>query len=124
MSSPRQRRVADAIRVELSQLLLLEVNDPRLTGITVTEVQVDRELQYADVYVNALGEEERQAEVLAGLERAAGFLRHRMSQSIDLRKLPELRFEWDTAFEQAARIDELLDSLDIGDESGGSGDSD
>ena len=124
MSSPRQRKIANAIRTELSELLLLEVNDPRLSGITVTEVQIDREMQYADIYVNALGEESRQEEVLQGLERAAGFLRHRLSKSLDLRKLPELRFEWDTAFEHAARIDKLLSSLDSADDAGGSDDAD
>lgn len=112
MSSPRQRRVADALRTGLSELLLLEANDPRLAGVTITEVQVDRELQMAEVYVNALGEEARKAEVLAALERASGFFRHRLSERLDLRKTPELRFKWDTAFEQAARIDELLASLD------------
>jgi ribosome-binding factor A len=124
MTTPRQRRIADAIQLELSQLLLIEANDPRLDGVTVTEVAIDRELQYADVYVNALGDEERRDEVLGALERATGFIRHRLSKSLDLRKVPELRFEWDTAFEHAARIDELLDSLDIPDDSGGDGRSD
>lgn len=124
MSTPRRRRVSMALMTSLSELLLLEVNDPRLEGITVTEVEVDRELQYATVYVNALGEEARQEEVLEALERAAGFFRHKLSESLDLRKVPELRFKWDSAFEQAARIDELLDSLDISHDSGEDGDSD
>ena len=113
MSTPRQRRVAYALMTKLGELLLYEVNDPRLAGVTVTEVQIDRELQYADVYVNALGEEARRDEVLEALDRATGFLRGRLSRSLDLRKMPELRFEWDSAFEQAQRIDQLLDSLDI-----------
>ena len=122
MTTPRQRRVAEAIMADLGQLLIFEVNDPRLKGITVTEVQIDRELQYADIYVNALGQEERQEEVLEALERASGYFRRMLSKSLDLRKMPELRFAWDTAFEQAARIDELLDSLDISPDQ--SGDSD
>ena len=113
MTTTRQRRVADALMTRLSELLLLEVKDPRLSGVTITEVQIDRELQMADVYVNALGEEDRKDEVLEGLARAAGFFRKRLSQSLDLRKVPELRFGWDTAFEYAERIDRLLDSLDI-----------
>lgn len=124
MTTPRQRRVAEAIMGELGQLLIFEVNDPRLRGVTVTEVQIDRELQYADIFVNALGEEERQEEVLEALERASGFFRRMLSQSLDLRKMPELRFAWDTAFEQAARIDELLDSLDLSADSGQGVDSD
>lgn len=118
MTTPRQNRVAEAIMAELAQLLIFEVNDPRLKGVTVTEVQIDRELQYADVYVNALGEEERKEEVVEALERASGFFRRMLSQNLDLRKVPELRFAWDTAFEQAARIDDLLDSLDISPDSG------
>jgi len=124
VTTPRQRRVAEAIMGELGQLLIFEVNDPRLRGVTVTEVQIDRELQYADIFVNALGEEERQEEVLEALERASGFFRRMLSQSLDLRKMPELRFAWDTAFEQAARIDELLDSLDLSADSGQGVDSD
>jgi ribosome-binding factor A len=124
MSTPRQRRVATALMTSMSELLLLEINDPRLEGITVTEVEVDRELQHATIYVNALGEEERQDEVLQALERATGFFRHKLSKSLDLRRTPELQFEWDSAFEQAARIDELLDSLDISEDPGEDGDSD
>ena len=124
MGTPRQRRVADALRTQLSELLLLEVNDPRLEGVTITEVQIDRELQYASIYVNALGEEARQGEVLEALERATGFFRRRLSERLDMRKTPDLRFEWDTAFEQASRTDELLDSLDIAEEAGEGGDSD
>lgn len=124
MATSRQRRVAAALMTRLSELLLLEVNDPRLEGITVTEVEVDRELQYATIYVNALGEEARQEEVLEALGRAGGFFRHKLSESLDIRKTPELRFKWDSAFEQAARIDELLDSLDIARESAEDGDAD
>jgi ribosome-binding factor A len=122
VTTPRQRRVAEAIMADLGQLLIFEVNDPRLRGVTVTEVQIDRELQYADIYVNALGQEERQEEVLEALKRASGFFRRMLSQSLDLRKMPELRFAWDTAFEQAARIDELLDSLDFSPDQGGDSD--
>ena len=106
-----------------AQLIRNELPD-EAKGVTVTEVQIDRELQYADIYVNALGEEERQEEVLEALERASGFFRRMLSQSLDLRKMPELRFAWDTAFEQAARIDELLDSLDLSADSGQGVDSD
>lgn len=113
MTSLRQQRVAEQIKVTLSELLLFDINDPRLSGITITEVEIDRELEYADVYVNALGDEERKEEVLEGLERASGFLRRRLGDSLDARKTPNLRFKWDTAFEQAQRIDDLLDSLNI-----------
>ena len=115
MTSLRQQRVADLLRTSLSNLLLFEVNDPRLSGITITEVQIDRELEYASIFVNALGEDHRQDEVVEALERATGFFRHKLSKSLDLRKTPQLRFAWDTAFEQAERIDDLLKGLDLPD---------
>lgn len=117
MSSQRQRRVATALQAKLSELLLLDIKDPRLEGITITDIEVDREMQTADVYVNALGDEGRRDEVVSALERAAGYLRRQLAGSLDMRKIPELRFKWDTAFENASRIDELLDSLDIADTS-------
>ena len=111
MTTTRQRRVAEVLKQKLSELLLLEMNDPRLAGVTITDVLIDRELSYADIYVNALGDEERREDVLAAMQRAAGFMRHRLGGALDLRRIPELRFAWDDSFEQAERIDQLLDSL-------------
>lgn len=109
----KQDRVAWRIRQILSELLLREVSDPRLHGVTVTEVDIDRELQFARVYVNALGEEVRQDEVMAGLNHAKGFLRHEMGKSLRLRKTPELAFLWDVRFEQGEHINQVISSLDI-----------
>ncbi len=111
--SIKQERMAERIREILSDLLLLEVKDPRLSGVTVTEVKLDRELQYADIYVNAMGEEERREEVMDALERATGFFRREVGQRIRVRRTPVLRFAWDDAFEHAERVEELLESLDI-----------
>ena len=111
--SIRQQRVERRIRSILGELLLREVRDPRLQGITITEVTLDPELLYADVYVNALGEEERAPEVLSGLARANGFLRRQVGRRLHLRAVPELHFHWDAVLEQGARMDELISSLDI-----------
>lgn len=111
--SIKQDRIAWRIRQILSELLLREVSDPRLQSITVTEVEIDRELQYARVYVNALGDEVRQDEVMKGLEHARGFLRRELGQSLKLRKTPELAFIWDVRFEHGEHINQVLSSLDI-----------
>ena len=111
--SIKQERMNERIREILSELLLLEVKDPRLGGVTVTEVQLDRELQSARVYVNAMGDEEREEEVLEALERAKGFLRRQVGARIHIRRTPELRFAWDVAFRNANRIERLLDTIDI-----------
>ena len=111
--SIKQDRVAGRIRTILSQLLLREVSDPRLQDITITEVDLDPELQYARVYVNALGDETRQDEVMKALDRAKGFLRKEVGSRVRLRKTPELHFLWDERLERVERINELLSTLEI-----------
>ncbi len=107
----KQERMADRIREILSELLLFEVSDPALQGLTVTEVVLDRELEYATVYVNALGEEDRAEDVMAGLRRAHGFLRRELASRVRLRRAPELRFRWDETLSRAAHLEAVLDSL-------------
>jgi ribosome-binding factor A len=111
VSRTRTQRIGDRIREELSEMLLMEVSDPRLDGISITDVEVDRELAYANVYVSALEGEQRWQEILAGLEHAQGYLRHELSQRIDLRTFPRLRFRWDPTLERAEKIERLIASL-------------
>lgn len=111
--SIKQERVSGRIRKILSQLILREVADPRLQGITITDVELDPELLFAKVYVNALGEEEREPEVMIALEHAKGFLRREVAHRVRLRKAPELIFRWDASLERSERINTLLASLDI-----------
>jgi ribosome-binding factor A len=113
MSKIRQERTADQIRTILSELLSREISDPRLHDLTVTRVRVDRELQFADVYLNALGDESRQAEVLGALDKAGGFLRHELAQRTSLRTVPELRFHWDPSLAYADEVDRILNELNI-----------
>lgn len=115
MPSIRQQRVADRIRLELSDLLLRDARDPRLALLTITDVTIDRELAYAEVYVNALGAEDRRQEVIDALEHAKGFLRSEIGARVRLRRTPELRFHWDPSLEQGDRITRLLDSLNLDD---------
>ena len=116
MSSVRQQRTAEQIRTTLSQLLLLEMKDPRLQGVTITRVTIDRELQYADVYVHALAEDEREEEVVDALQRASGFLRRELGNVLRLRHIPVLHFHWDHSLAHADHINRLLDGLDIPEE--------
>lgn len=106
-------RVADLIFNYLSQILLTETRDPRLQGLTVTSVKLDRELEHAQIYVNALGEEERSDEVIDALDRAKGFLRSELASRLRLRRMPELHFHWDYSIYEAMHIEEVLDNLEI-----------
>jgi ribosome-binding factor A len=107
----RAQRIAERIREELSEMLLTVVTDPGLAGVTITDVTVDRELAYANVYVSSPEGSEYKEEIILGFERAKGFLRYHLSQRIELRIFPKLRFKWDPTFERAERIDRLIASL-------------
>lgn len=105
------QRIADRVRQELSELLIREVNDPRLRQIFVTDVRIDRELAYADIYVSAIEGAERSAEILAGLEAASGFFRRLLASRVELRAFPKLRFHWDPTPENADHIEKILAGL-------------
>ncbi len=113
MKTVRQQRLAAQIRTILSELFLRELHDPRLHTLSITGVTIDREAQSADIYVNALGADERQAEIMSGLERAGGFLRRQLGQALRTRQTPQLYFHWDPTPAQAERINQLLDALEI-----------
>lgn len=92
-------------------MLIQEISDPRLAGVSITDVTIDREMAYAEVYYSALEGSERSPEIQDGLEHAQGFLRRELSQRIELRTFPRLRFHWDPTFEKAERIERLIASL-------------
>lgn len=116
-STLRRQRIADRIRAELSDLLQREVSDPRLELVTITDVKVDRELAFADVFVSTVSvpgprsEEERQREVMGALHGAAGYLRREAGARIRLRNTPQLRFHWDPSPERGEHLAQLLDSI-------------
>ncbi|HFC11498.1 MAG TPA: 30S ribosome-binding factor RbfA [Anaerolineae bacterium] len=113
----RQERTAGRIREIMSEVLLTEVSDPRLIGVTVTDVKIDRELRHAHIYVVVLGAEaDEDVQALEGLERAKGFLRSALAARLQSRVTPYLYFHWDRQLENASRIEDLLAEMDIPDE--------
>ena len=110
-SGIRIKRIEDRIQQELAELLIHEINDPRLKQVFITGVKVDRELSYAEVYVSAVEGASRSAEILSGLESASGFLRRTLSSRVELRSFPRLRFHWDPTPENADHIEKLLAGL-------------
>jgi ribosome-binding factor A len=113
MSKIRQRRTAEQIQFLLSDLVRRGLSDPRLQGLTITEVKIDRELQYANIYVNALGDESRRREVMDALTKAAGYLRRELSSRLRTRTVPNLQFHWDPTLAHAEEMNLLLDDLNI-----------
>lgn len=111
VSRLRVQRIAERIQEELSEMLIREVNDPRLDGVTITGVRVDRELTYADIYISAIEGSQRADEIISGFEHANGFLRSELASRVELRIFPRLRFHWDPTLEKAEHIEKLLASL-------------
>jgi len=102
------KRINDRFKEVLSVILLTKIADPRLADVSVTDVKVDRELDYANIYVSAPQGRVREKEVLEALNHAAGFIKYELANEIDLRIMPKLRFFWDVTPERADRIDTLL----------------
>jgi ribosome-binding factor A len=109
----RLKRISDRIREDLSRLLIRQVADPRLTAVTITDVKVDRELAYADIFVSSWEGPGRSEEVIKALRHASGFLRTELAALVDLRSMPRLRFHWDPTPDHADHIEKLLLELRI-----------
>jgi ribosome-binding factor A len=111
----RPDRLAEAIREEVARFLNEKVKDPRITGmVTVTAVEVTRDLRTAKVFVSILGEEANRAKTFEGLDSLAGHLRARLGKSLGLRSAPEILFRHDESVARAARIDALLAQIKEG----------
>jgi ribosome-binding factor A len=107
----RPDRLAEAIREEVARFLNQHVKDPRITGmVTVTGVEVTRDLRTAKVFVSILGDGDR-ARTFEGLDSLAGHLRARLGKSLGLRSAPEILFRHDESVARAARIDALLTQI-------------
>ncbi len=108
-SKLRLTKISDRIRQELSEMLVKqEIHDPRLLGVTITDVKIDRELAYASIYVSAIEGSTRSKEILSGFQSANSFIRKLLSERIELRSFPRLRFYWDPTPERADRIEQLF----------------
>ncbi|HEX5340607.1 MAG TPA: 30S ribosome-binding factor RbfA [Gammaproteobacteria bacterium] len=110
----RSSRVAGQLQRELSELIRREVKDPRVRLVTVTKVDVTRDLSHAKVLISVLGEDGPQPEVLAALQHAAGFLRHQLGKMLKMRSIPELHFAQDEVLERAAQLTALINRANSG----------
>jgi len=110
----RPQRVGQLMQQELGKLLQDGLRDPRVGFVTVTEVRVARDLRHARVYVSVYGEQEQREESLAGLNRAAGFIKRELGHRLDLRFVPELEFELDETLDRAERLDDVLRAISEG----------
>ena len=107
----RTDRVGDQIRMEIADILTRRVKDPRVGFVTVTAVDVTADLRQASVYVTVLQQGPQEAETLAVLARAEGFIRSELGRRLKLRYVPELTFVKDTSLDRVKRVMTLLDQV-------------
>ena len=108
----RPDRVAEAIREEVATFLAEDAKDPRIVGlVTVTGVDVTRDLRHAKVFVSVMGSDTERRATLDGLDSVASHLRSRIGRALRLRVAPEIAFRLDESIARAARIEELLEQL-------------
>jgi ribosome-binding factor A len=107
-SFKRADRVADLLKIEIADLLLKQIRDPRIGSVTITGVKVTDDLRTARVFFVELGKDSCSEEVETGLRKATGFLKRELGRRLQLRRVPELIFTYDPSFAYGNRIDTLL----------------
>ena len=110
-SFKRADRVADLLKIEIADLLLKQVRDPRIGSVTITGVKVTDDLRTAKVFFVEMGKDECSADLQAGLLKATGFLRRELGRRLQLRRVPEIIFVYDPSFAYGNRIDTLLKEI-------------
>ena len=106
----RTRRIGEQLKRELAVLVRTEADDPRLLMVSITAVEVTRDLAYATVYITLLGDPEQRAPVLAALNHNAVAFRRILGKQLHVRTIPKLTFVYDEVIERGAALSKLIDS--------------
>ena len=107
----RSDKIGEAIREEISSILLKEINDPRIQLVSITRVEVSADLQHAKIFVSIVGSDQKKHEAFAGLKSARGYIQRKLGKRIRLRYTPEIVFKMDTSIDEGMHIYELLQEI-------------
>lgn len=111
-SNNRLTRINEELQREISQIVLKELKDPRVSTMTsILRVETTQDLKYAKVFVSVLGDEEQKNAVIEGLKNASGFIRRELAHKVNLRNTPELLFHLDESVEYAIKMSKLIDEV-------------
>jgi ribosome-binding factor A len=110
MPSFRRNRVAELLRQAISEIVVFEIKDPRVRGVTITEVQMSADLKSARVYFSCLADKQNEMHK-KGLDSATPFIRRKLRDALDLKYIPELSFWYDSAFDHSIRIGKILKEI-------------
>lgn len=112
--NPRQVRINEEFRKEISSLIMNELKDPRIHPMTtVVEAQVTKDLKFCKVYISVLGNQEEQDDTLKGLNSSKGFIRSELAKRINMRNTPELTFVPDQSIEYSIKMSKLIDDIKV-----------
>ena len=112
MQGRRIDRIEEQVRIEVSEIIEREIQDPRIGLTTVTSVKISPDLRHGRIFVTVLGDAQQRKKALEGLRSAASFIRRSLSKRLHhMRRIPELTFDYDEAVEKGIRIEELLDQI-------------
>lgn len=109
----RPERLAEALKEEIAEVVGFELDDPRIELVTVTDVEVAKDMRDARVYVLVQGDEDEIEKAMKALHHSENFVRQQVAINLDMRFAPHVHFVRDTAEENAARVGELLERLDV-----------
>lgn len=112
----RADRVSDLLKEEISQMLLKEVKDPHVGFITITGVDVSKDLQVAKVFYTILGDEKQVSDSAQALSRVSPFIKRQLGKRLRMRYIPDIIFRYDHSLEYGARIDTILNQLNDSEE--------
>lgn len=116
MARVRPERVQEALRQEISKLVLEEIKDPRIGFLTITKVELTRDLRYAKVYFSVLGGEKEKSLALKGLNSAKGYIKGIVADRIKLRLVPDISFRIDDSIEHTKEIYDMFEKIKKKDE--------
>jgi ribosome-binding factor A len=105
----RSSRVVEQIKRELAELIRLEVKDPRVGFVTITDVEITADYAHAKVFFSSLKGQDGAEEIQEGLRRASSFLRRELGRRVRIHTTPELHFVYDNSMEEGSRMSALID---------------
>lgn len=113
MEYRRSDRIADQLHREIAELVMRRVKDPRVQAVTITGVEVSRDLQHASVFYCISGKPDAQEKkkVAEGLDKAKGFIRQELAKRLTMKHLPQLAFRYDQSFDYGDKIERLLKEI-------------
>jgi len=108
----RSIRVAEILKIKISEIIMRKINDPRIASITITNVTLSNDLRHAKIFFSMIGNEEEKRESIKAMQKATNYIKSIVGNELGLRYVPDMRFEFDDLFQESLKIHDLLDQIE------------